>query len=72
MKQISNKFLADKPFFLENFQIFQNDLFKKRSVTGFFLYGILCFCYGFFYTGFFVLGNLQVHIRGVFRIMLNI
>ena len=60
MKQISNKFLADKPFFLENFQIFQNDLFKKRSVTG------------FFYTGFFVLGNLQVHIRGVFRIMLNI
>ena len=48
MKQISNKFLADKLFFLENFQIFQNDLFKKRSVTGFFYTGFSVSVTGFF------------------------
>ena len=52
MKQISNKFLADKPFFLENFQIFQNDLFKKRSVTGFFYTGFSVSVTGFFIRDF--------------------
>ena len=70
-----NKFqinFSGQAFFPGKFPNFSEWSFLKKICHGLFLYGILCFCYGFCYTGFFVLGNLQVHIRGVFRIMLNI